>query len=351
MPILDRLQDPADLRGLTEPELVQLAAEIRETIIRTVAATGGHLGLVARRRRDHPRAAPAARVAARQDRVGHRAPGVRAQAADRPPGPVPHAAPDRRRRRVPAPRGVAARRDGRRPRRRRACRSPRASPPPATSATRWSGSRSSWATRRCCPGSRSRRSTTSATARPAADRAQRQRDVDQPVGRGAVQVPLGDQALDRVAAEQGRLGPVTEQIPVVGPRLVELSRRFRQSVVLVRPAGPAVRGPGHHVHRRHARPRPARCSRRRSAGRSRSTARSSSTSAPRRGRATARRDRPGLVPRRGAAADDPRPRDRRARPPRRRGQRRRDGLDRRGGRLVRSPRRATPTRARRRRRR
>ena len=44
MPILDRLQDPAELRGLSEAELVQLAAEIRETIIRTVAVTGGHLG-------------------------------------------------------------------------------------------------------------------------------------------------------------------------------------------------------------------------------------------------------------------------------------------------------------------
>ncbi len=44
MPILDNLHDPADLRGLSEPELDQLAAEIRETIIRTVAATGGHLG-------------------------------------------------------------------------------------------------------------------------------------------------------------------------------------------------------------------------------------------------------------------------------------------------------------------
>ncbi len=44
MPILDRLQDPAELRGLSEAELIQLAAEIRETIVRTVAATGGHLG-------------------------------------------------------------------------------------------------------------------------------------------------------------------------------------------------------------------------------------------------------------------------------------------------------------------
>jgi 1-deoxy-D-xylulose-5-phosphate synthase len=42
--ILSDLQGPADLRGLTEAQLTQLAAEIRETIIRTVAETGGHLG-------------------------------------------------------------------------------------------------------------------------------------------------------------------------------------------------------------------------------------------------------------------------------------------------------------------
>jgi len=44
VPILDRLKDPAELRGLSDAELDQLAAEIRETIIRTVAVTGGHLG-------------------------------------------------------------------------------------------------------------------------------------------------------------------------------------------------------------------------------------------------------------------------------------------------------------------
>ncbi len=44
MPILERLTDPAELRGLSDDELDQLAAEIRETIIRTVAVTGGHLG-------------------------------------------------------------------------------------------------------------------------------------------------------------------------------------------------------------------------------------------------------------------------------------------------------------------
>ena len=44
MTILQELHDPAELRGLTEPELAQLAAEIRETIVSTVAETGGHLG-------------------------------------------------------------------------------------------------------------------------------------------------------------------------------------------------------------------------------------------------------------------------------------------------------------------
>ena len=43
-PILPRLTGPADLRHLTEAELEQLAAEVRQTIIATVATTGGHLG-------------------------------------------------------------------------------------------------------------------------------------------------------------------------------------------------------------------------------------------------------------------------------------------------------------------
>src|SRR5213593_3747375 len=43
-PILPTLRGPADLRGLTNAQLVQLAGEIRETIIGTVATTGGHLG-------------------------------------------------------------------------------------------------------------------------------------------------------------------------------------------------------------------------------------------------------------------------------------------------------------------
>ena len=44
MSILAELNEPADLRGLDDVQLAQLAAEIRDTIIETVAVTGGHLG-------------------------------------------------------------------------------------------------------------------------------------------------------------------------------------------------------------------------------------------------------------------------------------------------------------------
>jgi len=43
-PILPTLEGPADLRRLTELELEQLAGEVRDAIISTVATTGGHLG-------------------------------------------------------------------------------------------------------------------------------------------------------------------------------------------------------------------------------------------------------------------------------------------------------------------
>jgi 1-deoxy-D-xylulose-5-phosphate synthase len=42
--ILPTIQGPADLRGLDEARLAQLAVELRETIVRTVSSTGGHLG-------------------------------------------------------------------------------------------------------------------------------------------------------------------------------------------------------------------------------------------------------------------------------------------------------------------
>jgi 1-deoxy-D-xylulose-5-phosphate synthase len=41
-PLLDRIQDPADLRALTREELGALAVELRRFIVESVAATGGH---------------------------------------------------------------------------------------------------------------------------------------------------------------------------------------------------------------------------------------------------------------------------------------------------------------------
>ncbi len=43
-PLLDRVQSPADLRGLTVDELKQLADELRQETIDAVSRTGGHLG-------------------------------------------------------------------------------------------------------------------------------------------------------------------------------------------------------------------------------------------------------------------------------------------------------------------
>lgn len=42
--MLDRLKSPADLRGLTYPQLNSLANEIREFLVAKVSKTGGHLG-------------------------------------------------------------------------------------------------------------------------------------------------------------------------------------------------------------------------------------------------------------------------------------------------------------------
>ena len=44
MSILDRVNGPEDLKGLKEPEVIELASDIREFLISKVAKTGGHLG-------------------------------------------------------------------------------------------------------------------------------------------------------------------------------------------------------------------------------------------------------------------------------------------------------------------
>src|SRR5687767_6157859 len=41
-PTLDRIRSPADLRALPPAELVQLADELRQYLIQTVATRGGH---------------------------------------------------------------------------------------------------------------------------------------------------------------------------------------------------------------------------------------------------------------------------------------------------------------------
>lgn len=43
-PLLDRIQDPSDLKKLTREQLPSLAAELRKVIMDTVSVTGGHLG-------------------------------------------------------------------------------------------------------------------------------------------------------------------------------------------------------------------------------------------------------------------------------------------------------------------
>jgi len=42
-PLLNKINDPADLRGLSIPELKQLAEELRQYLIHSVSQTGGHL--------------------------------------------------------------------------------------------------------------------------------------------------------------------------------------------------------------------------------------------------------------------------------------------------------------------
>jgi len=44
MSILDSINSPADLKGLSESELGALATEVREFLINNVSKTGGHLG-------------------------------------------------------------------------------------------------------------------------------------------------------------------------------------------------------------------------------------------------------------------------------------------------------------------
>ena len=85
MTLLDRIDRPQDLHGLTEDELAQVAQEVRELLIDTVGEIGGHFGanlgtceiaVALHSLLDSP---------TRQDPLGRRPPGLPAQDPHRPP--------------------------------------------------------------------------------------------------------------------------------------------------------------------------------------------------------------------------------------------------------------------------
>ena len=47
MRVLETVGEPADLKKLSDQQLTDLAAEIREVLVETVSRTGGHLGPLA----------------------------------------------------------------------------------------------------------------------------------------------------------------------------------------------------------------------------------------------------------------------------------------------------------------
>ena len=324
MSILERLQDPAELRGLSEAELVQLAAEIRETIVRTVAATGGHLGsslgvvevtLALHRLLESPRdkivwdtghqAYAHKLLTGRLDRF-HTLRQIDGLGGFPRRSESPHDVMDG---------GHAGHRPVHRP-------GPRHRPRPASldGADRGRGGRRGPPVGALAGGPQRHRPPADA----AADRPQRQRDVDQPVRGRAVQVPLGDQAVAGLAAGQGSLGHGDGERAGGGSTPGGAEPPDPAVRRLVRAARPAVRGPGDHLRRRHARARPP-------VPRGDVPSRARAQGACDRPRPDpegeglqARRDGPGQLPRRRAAAHHGCARDRWSRPHRRHERRRRE---------------------------
>ena len=114
--LLDQIDGPADLKGLDDDQLQQVAQEVRELIIDTIGEIGGHFGanlgaceiaVALHSLLDSPD---------RQDPLGRRPPGLPAQGAHRPPRPAPHDPQVRRPRAVLLDPRVRARHHGRRPR-------------------------------------------------------------------------------------------------------------------------------------------------------------------------------------------------------------------------------------------
>ena len=114
--LLDCIDRPQDLHGLTDEQLQQVAQEVREHIIDTVGEIGGHFGanlgtcelaVALHSLLDSP---------TRQDPVGRRPPGLSAQGAHRPPRRAGHHPPVRGPGALLRDPRVRARHHGRRPR-------------------------------------------------------------------------------------------------------------------------------------------------------------------------------------------------------------------------------------------
>jgi hypothetical protein len=75
-PLLDSIDEPADLRELEVEQLETLAHELREFLLFSVGKTGGHFGAGLRRCRAHLSPALCFRYAQRHARVGRRTSGL-----------------------------------------------------------------------------------------------------------------------------------------------------------------------------------------------------------------------------------------------------------------------------------
>ena len=100
MTVLDAVAGPADLRGLDATALARLAARAPRDDRGVGRGERRAPRLEPRRGGAHARAAPRLRLPTRPDRLGHRSPGLRPQARDRPPRGIRPAPPGGRRSRA-----------------------------------------------------------------------------------------------------------------------------------------------------------------------------------------------------------------------------------------------------------